>query len=381
MNVLSLILKEMLHRKINFLLSLLAVITAVGFFVAFSTTGAASQNETTRIQRDIGYNLRIIPKDADMDQFWSEGYCDATLSDDSVNRFTQQKGISYTHLLATLQRKIKWRDRTVLLTGIASEVSTEEKKKSPMIFEIDPGKAYVGFHLAQTLGLEPGNEIELEGKSFRVERALRESGSVDDIRIYTSLADAQEILKQPGRINEIKALECLCRDPNRESIEILREELERILPEAQVVKIEAIAKARESQRLMLEGYFALVMPIVIIVCAVWIGTLAMVNTRERKNEIGIMRALGYGSGRIAALFLGKAVVIGLIGAAFGFALGTWIAMTYGPGIFKITAKSLAPNYQLLWFALAAAPPFAALSSFIPAMVAVTDDPAVTLREE
>jgi hypothetical protein len=35
----------------------------------------------------------------------------------------------------------------------------------------------------------------------------------------------------------------------------------------------------------------------------------------------------------------------------------------------------------LWFALAAAPPFAALSSFIPAMVAVTDDPAVTLREE
>ena len=381
MNVFSLILKEMLHRKVNFLLSLLAVVTAVGFFVAFSTTGTASQNETTRIQRDIGYNLRIIPKEADMDQFWSEGYCDATLPADSVDRFTQQQGISYTHLLATLQRKIKWRDRTVLLTGIASEVSTEEKKKSPMIFEIEPGKSYVGFHLAQSLGLEQGNEIEIEGRKFRVERVLRETGSVDDIRIYTSLGDAQEILNQPGRINEIKALECLCRDPNRESIDILREELTKILPEAQVVKIEAIAKARESQRLMLEGYFALVMPIVVVVCAIWIGTLAMVNTRERKNEIGIMRALGYQSGRIAALFLGKAVLIGLMGAVLGFALGTWVALTFGPGIFKITAKSLAPNYQLLKFALLAAPPFAALSSFIPAMVAVTDDPAVTLREE
>jgi len=381
MNILSLIFKEMAHRKINFLLSLLAVATAVAFFVAFSTTGTASQNETTRIQRDIGYNLRIIPKEADMDQFWSEGYSEATIPADAVDRFTSQRGISYTHLLATLQRKIDWRDRTVLLTGIASEVSTEDKKKSSMIFEIEPGVAYVGFHLAQTMGLDKGNEIEIEGKKLTVERALRESGSVDDIRIYTSLGDAQEILNQPGRINEIKALECLCRDPNRDSIEILREELEKILPEAQVVKIEAIAKARESQRLMLEGYFALVMPIVVIVCAIWIGTLAMVNTRERRNEIGIMRALGYQSARIAALFLGKAVAIGLIGAVVGFGIGTWIAMTFGPGIFKITAKSLAPNYQLLWFALAAAPPFAALSSFIPAMVAVTDDPAVTLREE
>ena len=83
------------------------------------------------------------------------------------------------------------------------------------------------------------------------------------------------------------------------------------------------------------------MPLVLLVCAAWVGLLAMINVRERRQEIGILRALGYGSGRIGWLFLGKALGLGLVGAAIGFGIGTGAALTWGPAIFKVTASKLA----------------------------------------
>jgi ABC-type lipoprotein release transport system permease subunit len=132
---------------------------------------------------------------------------------------------------------------------------------------------------------------------------------------------------------------------------------------------------------MIRRHFSLILPVVLVVCAVWIGALAMINVREREYEIGILRAVGHGSGRIALLFLGKALVIGVIGALIGFAAGTALAMIYGPGIFKVTAKFLKPSYDLLLSSVIAAPAFAAISSFIPAMLAVTHDAAATLNEK
>jgi len=94
-----------------------------------------------------------------------------------------------------------------------------------------------------------------------------------------------------------------------------------------------------------------------------------------------MRALGYDSRRIATLFIIKALVVGLLGAALGFALGTGFALQYGADIFKITIKTVKPLYSLFVWALLIAPTFAALASFMPTMLAVTQDPALTLRQE
>jgi len=53
MNIFGLIFKEIRHRKINFLLALLAVLIAVALFISFFTSGQASNRETTRLMRDI----------------------------------------------------------------------------------------------------------------------------------------------------------------------------------------------------------------------------------------------------------------------------------------------------------------------------------------
>ena len=93
-----------------------------------------------------------------------------------------------------------------------------------------------------------------------------------------------------------------------------------------------------------------------------------------------MRAVGYGSFRISMLFLGKAVLIGIIGAVVGFFCGTALALEFSPDIFKVTAKAIKPEYRLLGWVILAAPLFTAIASLIPTMIGVIQDPASTLRE-
>lgn len=377
----GLILKEMGQRRWSTLLALLAVVTAVGFSVAFFTTGEASQRETRRNMRDIGQNLRIISKATDMGEFWDNDYSSVMMPEEWIKRFEKVTGLFYSHLSATLKQRIEWDGDPALISGMAAEVAPPDRKKPSMTFNIKPGEIFLGYQLVKKRGLKKQDKVTIRGKEFVIAGTLAEAGTDDDIRIYMHLTDAQEILGVPGKINEIQALDCYCRNPDLDTLTVLREQLAEVLPEAQVIKMQAIALAREKQRTMMDDYFNLIMPLVVVACGLLIGVLAMLNTRDRREEIGILRALGFGTPQIATLFLGKAVLLGLIGAGLGFTIGTGWALHYGPDIFKLTVKKLQPMYPLLYWSFLLAPLFAAVSSFIPAMLAVAQDPAETLRPD
>ena len=378
----ALIFKEIAHRKINFVLGVLAVVMAVTLLVGFVITEKTSSRETARIMLKMGFNLRIIPKDTDMNKFLIDGFSDQTMPQEYLDILAGgQEVFSYNHLLATLHRKISWQGFDVILTGLATEVCPPGKERPPMSYEIELGTVYIGYELATRLKLKKGDTIEIGEQSFTIAGCLSESGSADDIRIQSHIRDAQEITGLKGRINEIQAVDCLCFAPTDDPLTILREEIVSRLPEAKVFQAKKIAEVRKQQRIFVQKYFDIIVPFVIIICAAWVGILAMMNVRERRQEIGVMRALGYGSGKISLLFLGKAVVIGLLGAALGFVLGTVLAMTFGPYIFKLTAGNIKPVYGLLGWFMVAAPLFSAVCSLVPTMTAVTQDPVVTLREE
>ncbi|MBA7630414.1 hypothetical protein ES703_37936 [subsurface metagenome] len=86
-----------MHKKLNFMLSLVAIVTAVALFVSFFTTGQASKHETTRIMRNIGLNLRIIPKETNMEKFWTTGFSEYTMPESYVYELASHEGLSYAH--------------------------------------------------------------------------------------------------------------------------------------------------------------------------------------------------------------------------------------------------------------------------------------------
>ena len=379
--MIRLIFKEILHRKMNFLLGLLAVIIAVALSVSFFITDHASHRETARVMLKMGFNLRVIPAHTDMNQFFLTGCSDHTMPEEYLNTLASAQGFSYNHLIGTLQKKISWQGLDIILTGLAPELCPPGHKRPPMIYSIKPGTAYVGYALAQQFNLKKGDTITIAGLPLNIEHTLTENGTIDDFRIQCALIDAQKILNLPRQINEIQAVDCLCFETKKDPLVILRQQITSLLPETQVIQAQKIAQARAQQRQLIKKIFSFILPLVVIVCGIWIAVLALMNVRQRQSEIGLLRALGYGSTRIIFLLLGKAILIGLIGAVAGFFLGTYLALDVGPYIFKITAQNLKPMYFLLTWSLVIAPLFAAVSSFIPVTIAASQDPADVLRYE
>jgi ABC-type lipoprotein release transport system permease subunit len=352
--------------------------------VSVLTMCDAADRETTRLMRNLGFNLFIVPADTDMVDFWSRNYAEGTMPESYVQTLSESRRLLIQHLVARLQRKIEWRGRKILLTGVLPEVPMRYggAKKQPMGAQIREGQARLGYELAASTGLKGGDRLELTSggrvRTYLIEKVLPEEGGLDDIRVWLHLHDAQDLLSEPGRVSDIQALSCYCVGyglPN------LRQDLARELPGTRITELRTQALARSETRAMVARYAAFLVPAVVVVCAVWVGLLALANVRERRAEIGILRAMGVSSVAVGALFMGKALLVGLVGALIGYPVGTWLALHCGPNVFPITAARIEPEWRLLWTALASAPLLCAIASYIPAVLAVTQDPAEVLREE
>jgi len=401
------LLKEAWQRKGNFLLSVLAVALATGLFVGLYTLNLAAVTETTRAMKSLGFNLLIVHKDTSMSHFYANDYADRDMPEAYAEKLAAARMLTVNHISARLERRIEWEGHTVLLTGVRPTVTSGGKKPLGFAKDIEPGTAYLGFELGLSLvkrgedgkplldakGKPRFRPLKLLGETFTVAKWLAkktgegenaphaaESVAKDNIRIHINLADAQRLLDRPGRINAIHALGCRCE--NRNTLLQIRDDLVVLLPETRAeVPDEPQWFVRERQRQRIEAYAQLVIPILLLVTAAWVGTLSYLNVRQRREEIGLLRAVGVRSGSIAGLFLGKAALFGLLGAAIGFALGTGVALAHGSGIFKLAAKTLQPSWALLPWCLAVAPAMAMLASALPALVAVSMDPAEALRRE
>jgi putative ABC transport system permease protein len=105
------------------------------------------------------------------------------------------------------------------------------------------------------------------------------------------------------------------------------------------------------------------------------------NVRHRKTEIGLLRAVGVRSGSIAALFLGKAALLGLAGGGIGFALGAWAARATGVATFELAPAVFRIDFPLLAWTLGLTPAMTMFAGAFAARAAVVMDPAEALREE
>ena len=422
MHTLNLLLAEIGYRKLNFALAALAVVVAAALFVAgpclvdgysreTQAQIAAAQSateaivakmgdETRKLMIGMGFNLLIVPEGTNMADFWASDFAAADMPQDYVVRLGKDRRLTYvTHLVATLQEKIAWQDRKVLLAGYLPETKQAfGEKKKPMGYVIEPGTVWLGFELGREKKV--GDPVDILGRSFRVAKLLPEKGSKEDITLAVHLQDAQSLLKKPGQINQIMALGCNCAGSNLPGI---RRQVGEILPHTQVTEFNSIAVARAEQRELvaqrgqqqidqlaqrragiqatLETLAGVVVPLVVLVCAAWLGVLAWVNVRQRREEIGLLRAIGKTSSTIATLLLGKAVLLGLLGGALGFALGVGLVQLFGTRALEVSAGRLAVRLDMLAYCLLGAPLLAAIASYLPTLSAILEDPAVALREQ
>lgn len=374
-----LVLREVGFRRVAFLVGALGVAVGVALVLLLVSFTRASEHETRILQRDIGLNVRIVPEATDLADYWLEGFTRETMPAEYLERVSDQEVAN--RLVPLLARRVAWGGVDVLLTGIGGEVFQAGNAKKPVFGrEVEAGTLVIGSAVAAALGVGRGDAGELLGEPFSVARVLAETGSEEDARVYANLADVQRLLDEEGRISEIHAIECHCEEDVADPLVLLRDELEALLPGTRVVRRESAADARREQRLLADKWVAVVAPVVVVLTGAWIGLLAYLNLRERRNELGVLFALGEPASAVGALVVLRSALLGTTGAVAGCALAVGLTRTMAPRLFDAGLRSAALEPGELATAVLAVAILSLFASLVPAALASTRDPAEVLRD-
>jgi len=428
MTIWKLVTSEILHRKMNFALSVLSVIVASASFIGSVTLLRIHDLRTDRILQQkqdelakrmaeltddmrkamlkLGFNIVILPKDQNLADWYSDDYASKYMPEDYAHRLADSGIITVRHILPSLQQKIDWPEqkRKIFLMGTRGEVPDLHKNPlKPLVQPVPPGTISIGYELHRSLGLKVGEKVKLMGKEFTIHACHEERGNKDDITAWIYLAEAQELLDKKGLINAILALECLCIP---DALPIIRKEIAAILPGTQVIErgSQALARAeartkveKESQvaiekeklgrqhlRTVRERLASILTPVIVTACAVWVALLGFTNVRARREEIGILRALGVCRRGILAMFLSRHILVGVLGGALGFCAGVLAAVYFSAALegtwIWITGTDLSMA-GLLVLSVGGAAALAVIAGWIPTLTATRQDPAEVLREE
>jgi ABC-type lipoprotein release transport system permease subunit len=473
MSLWHLVVREIKHRKLNFLLGLLSVAMAVGCLVGAQTLLTADQVITWRMlgekqaevessiaeteaevensvaEREaavkqagkeledsvrkqmlgLGFNLLILPQDQSLSEIHLDGTMTATMPESNVDKLAESKILTINHLLPSVTKRIHWdeQDQDIIVVGTRGEVPFLHRgMKKPLLDEVAPGKMVMGHELATQLGLKAGDKVTLKEKEFTISKVHDERGSTDDVTVWINLAAAQEMLGMQNLINAILALECGCESG---LITQVREDVAEVLPgtqvierysqavtraesraKAKVVAEESLAQAKKHGELTLarakkngeeqlalekksrdelEGrhadFAAVLVPLVVLGSIVMIALLAFANSRQRIEEVGILRAIGVTSRQLMLVFLSKAAAIGLLGGVVGVFAGLAFGYFAGnPASGGADWSDLFAAGNLLTIIVTApllALALSGLASWIPALLAARQDPAMILQGE
>ena len=256
----------------------------------------------------------------------------------------------------------------------------------------DVGKVFLGYnYLANKVGLgkpvEAGNNILINGKSFRVIGILEKKGSfVFDNAVYMNEADMKKLLNYGDKVDLIAAQPIDKSNMNRTVNDI-----EKVMRRDRHVKkgeedftVSTPAAALNSVNQILKGVQIFI--IIVALISVFVGSLGIVNTMtasvlERKREIGIMKSIGARNGHIFLQFFIESGLLGLLGGLVGAAFGTLIGIVGTAGIDAWLGANLKMHIDLLliFFSLLGSFLIGAVAGIVPAMRASKENPVDALR--
>ena len=389
MSIFTLILKEISRRKAGFALACGAVALAAAGVVFTVTVNRALSEATRKNTLRMGTNILILPRKVDAAAFGRGESGVMEMKEDMVRKLAESK-VPADHYIGKLQVRTKVNGQDALLTGVMREIgAVGKRKKKPMGWDVPRGECYLGWSAAKRLGDdgEVGAKLSIMDREFRVGRIIESVSYVDDERIFINIRDAQELLGKPGRIHAIDALGCVCpiEGFDRYYLSGIERLIEVTLNKASDMKVKvttyrSIAEVRTQVRLGV-GLVGTMTAGALLVLALLVVTFYMLgDVRARREELGMFLAVGFGPGKLVTMFLAKLVLVALVGAVLGFAIGSAGAKYIDPGYYaKVNIKP-----QVLWdtavWAILGALGVSLLAGIIPTLLAVRTDPAEVLRK-
>lgn len=236
----------------------------------------------------------------------------------------------------------------------------------------DQTRALVGRSVARELHLARGSEIALNylGRIARLTVAgVVDAGGPEDNQVFVNLAVAQQLANLDGQIGLVQ----LNIRGNAKKVADVAAILAGALPGYDVRPIREVAEAEGALlgrvRLLIFSMVALILVLTALCVLATMAALAI----ERREDVGLMKALGGSISRVVGLFLAEVGVLGAVGGLIGCIVGLALSRWMGQRVFGATISVRWEIFPLtiglmIVVALAGASPLRMLGKVKPAVI-------------
>ena len=214
--------------------------------------------------------------------------------------------------------------------------------------------------------------MDTHGTTFRV-CGILDTGDAEDSMLYATNADLR-VLTGVKRGADVIAYSSSA--PNVDAVVRSINDMTSMRVRAQ--QVTKVTAADTGIIAMLRSLFWIVSLVVLALMMVGVSTTISSIVQQRRNEIGLRKALGASAKSIGVEFTAESGLYGFIGGIAGTAVGYGFARLLASMVFS---RGLSVNWWLVAFSIVFSVAASCVAALPPVLRASKIDPAIVLREE
>lgn len=364
----GLVWKNLLRRKVRTALTVAGVAIGVGLIVALLSITAGVKKTASQL-------IHVGRADFGLFQQGASDLTRSVLPQSLVPEVKRDPGVADAAQIYLLVTQVENQEEFLIFGFVRGELT---EKRDVIIEGRKPvgDEATLGDEAAKALHLRPGDDLHVGKRAFRIAGIYHSGDRFVDLGAVLPLRVVQRLAQRPHEITTIGVTVKAGETPKA-----VAKRLERRFP-----GITAVVEPGQAVRIDTSSRLLITAGWIFSLLALVIGGIGVTNTMamsvfERVREIGIMRAVGWTSKRIAALIVCEALGIGLLALAIGLFAG------WGAAVLLTENSSLSSLAQadftagVFAWGLAFALGVALLGALYPAWRAVSLTPIEALRRE
>jgi len=318
-------LRNLMRRKTKAAFILAGLVMAVATVVGIITYVQATRHDIAHKLEQYGANILIVPKTENLTLSYgglSMGGVSFDLEEIKESELTRLAAIPNHKNIAAVGPMVlgvaSVEGRRMLLAGVDFKAAAILKPWWHVAGRLpQDDEVLLGAEAARVLNLDTGQRLSVNGRSLVVSGRLALTGSQDDQLAFLTLAAAQQLFAKAGRISMVEVA-ALCKDC---PIEDMVRQISAALPGAKVMAIQQVVKSRMEALAQFQRFSYGISGVILFIGGLVVLVTMMGSVRERTQEIGIFRAVGFRRTHILQIVFLEAGIISALAGILGYGVG------------------------------------------------------------